>query len=64
MAFRKDIKASLAPLIRRLAVNSILSESVISPIGLNLIYCARRYKLAVRDCQTGKVEPTCVRRFL
>jgi hypothetical protein len=34
-----------------------------SPIGLNLIYCARRYKFSVRDCLTGKVEPTCVRRF-
>jgi hypothetical protein len=52
-----------SPLIRRLAVNSILSESVISPIGRNLIYCARRYKFSVRDCLTGKVEPTCVRRF-
>jgi hypothetical protein len=36
---------------------------VISPLGFNLIFCARRFKFSVTDCLTGKAGPTCVRRF-
>ena len=50
-------------LIRRLAGNSILSNNVTSPIGRNLVYCARRYNFAVSDFLNGIIEPTRVIRL-
>ena len=50
-------------LIRRLAGNSILSNNVTSPIGRNLVYCARRYNFAVSDFLNGIIEPTHVIRL-